>query len=178
MGPEGKDHAPGKAGEFTRTLGHTVKVVRVDQGLSRRELGERVGISVSYVSEIENGHKPPSSPVLLRIAEALGMAPSDLLARAEHRAASAQPGAVSRPGDLPAYARLDLTIPAFGTGRLHRPMDSPSALASTDDVRRDACERPEPAERARGWQEARELLDRLSPEDLARVLDLARRLAE
>ncbi len=80
--------------EFAASLGHTIKVFRTDRGQSRRDLAQAAGISYSYVTEIENGRKPPSSPVLLRIAEALDVTPSELLADAESRAeASSRVGA-------------------------------------------------------------------------------------
>ena len=44
-----------------------------DRGeLTLRELAERAGISLSYLSEIEHGRKPGSVAALSRIADALG----------------------------------------------------------------------------------------------------------
>lgn len=63
---------------YNRALGRAIKVVRTEQGIGRRELAERSGISYSYLAEIENGNKPPSSQVLLAISEALGLRPSEL----------------------------------------------------------------------------------------------------
>jgi len=41
-------------------------------GITLRELSASTGISVSYLSEIEGGHKPGSTSALTRIARALG----------------------------------------------------------------------------------------------------------
>ena len=41
-------------------------------GLTLRELSDRTGITASYISEIERGHKPGSASALTRIAAALG----------------------------------------------------------------------------------------------------------
>ncbi len=41
-------------------------------GMTLRDLSEGTGIAVSYLSEIERGHKPGSTSALARIAGALG----------------------------------------------------------------------------------------------------------
>lgn len=51
---------------------HPVRAFRDHHGLSLRDLAERAGISLSYLSEIEHGRKPESVATLTRIAEALG----------------------------------------------------------------------------------------------------------
>ena len=68
---------------YNEAMGRAIKVVRTEQGIERRELAEKAGISYSYLAEIENGNKPPSSQVLLAIAEALGLRPSELHATAD-----------------------------------------------------------------------------------------------
>ena len=42
------------------------------RGITLRELSERTGIAVGYLSEIERGRKPGSTSALARIASALG----------------------------------------------------------------------------------------------------------
>lgn len=71
--------------EMYRALGRTIHVLRTDQGLERKELAERAGISYSYLAAIENGKKPPSSKVLFAIAEALGLHTHELMGAAETR---------------------------------------------------------------------------------------------
>lgn len=68
---------------LTAALGHAIKVIRAEQGLGRRELAERAGLSYSYLAEIENGKKAASASAQLAIAGALGLAASNLMADAE-----------------------------------------------------------------------------------------------
>ena len=45
---------------------------RNHQGITLRELSERTGVAVGYISEVERGLKPGSTSALARIAGALG----------------------------------------------------------------------------------------------------------
>ncbi len=64
-------------------IGRAIRVIRTEQGLSRKELAERSGLSYPYVSEIETGKKSPSSKALRAIADAVGLPPHELFAAAE-----------------------------------------------------------------------------------------------
>jgi transcriptional regulator with XRE-family HTH domain len=64
-------------------LGRAIRVLRTGRDLGRRELAERAGLSYSFLAEIENGAKSPSSKALALIAAALGMAVHELVAAAE-----------------------------------------------------------------------------------------------
>ena len=75
--------------DLAAAIGHTIRVLRTDQGLSRAELAKQAGISYSYLSAIENGTKPPSTKIQLVLAEALGMKVHELLQLAESRTAPA-----------------------------------------------------------------------------------------
>lgn len=59
--------------EAIRINGKTVSEVRKLLGLQAKDLAVRAGISATYLSEIESGHKQPSPPVLRRLAQALGL---------------------------------------------------------------------------------------------------------
>ena len=50
------------------SLGRTIKLYRTAWDMSRKELAEKAGLSYSYVSEIENGGKHPSTKALHLIA--------------------------------------------------------------------------------------------------------------
>ena len=50
-----------------------VRAFREYQGITLRELSGRSGVSLSYLSEIEQGRKPGSLAAMSRIAEALGV---------------------------------------------------------------------------------------------------------
>ena len=53
-------------------LGSRVRYARKRNGLTLKELGDKVGCSESLLSKIERNHIVPSLPVLWRIAESLG----------------------------------------------------------------------------------------------------------
>ena len=169
---------------FALAVGRTIKVLRTDQGLGRKELAERVGISYSYLTEIENGNKPPSNTILGAIAAVLGVQLHELIANAEERVPP-----VEGQGDLlapPPSASRPLKLrggPAPPSVRRQRAQQSrmPSQeeevrdeLQPTYPTRRYNANRPTPSGTL--W-ELQDLIDRLSPEDVERVLDLARRLA-
>lgn len=46
---------------------------RVSHGLSQAELAEEAGVTPAAISQIENGHRVPTIPVLHRIANVLGV---------------------------------------------------------------------------------------------------------
>jgi transcriptional regulator with XRE-family HTH domain len=64
-------------------LGRAIQVMRAREGLSRRDLAERAGLSYSYLSEIEAGRKTASSNALVALARAFGMKPGQFLSAAD-----------------------------------------------------------------------------------------------
>ena len=64
-------------------LGRAVACTRLERGWKVKEMVRRVGMSMPYLYEIENGVKTPSNEMLDKIAQALGVTTSALLARAE-----------------------------------------------------------------------------------------------
>ena len=60
-------------------LGLKVRSLRQARGGSLTDLAERAGVSVSYLSEIENGRKFPKPEVLIRLAEELGVSYEELV---------------------------------------------------------------------------------------------------
>jgi transcriptional regulator with XRE-family HTH domain len=71
--------------QMAAAIGRAIQVVRTDRGLSRKEFAARTGLSYSFLSEIENGVKQPSSRAYAVIADALDVAPGALLYDAERR---------------------------------------------------------------------------------------------
>ena len=61
-------------------LGATLRQYRQQRHLSQRALAARTGLSPTYIIEIEQGHRNLSVLNLVRIADALGLAVTDLLA--------------------------------------------------------------------------------------------------
>ena len=63
-------------------IGHNIRQARVIARLSQEELAKQAGINRTYLSQLENGHSSPTLDVLGKIARALGMSPTELLADA------------------------------------------------------------------------------------------------
>ena len=63
----------------TKLIGRRVKEFRMRQHLSQAELAERIDLSVSYISYVENAKKQASLEVLVRIANELGTTVDELL---------------------------------------------------------------------------------------------------
>lgn len=155
---EGSRYPPG----FAEALGRTIKVIRTDLGIERRDLAERAGISYSYITEIENGNKPPSSSVLGPIAAALGLRMSQLIEAAEGRMETqgTERNLNSPMEESALYARSnDLAQVAFGEYSSMRP-----SLRGPNRDRRTAV------------LELERLMRNMAPEDIERLLDYARRL--
>ncbi len=64
-------------------LGRAIRQARGRRGISQEELATRSGLHRTYVGGIERGERNPSFTNIVRIAEALGERPSQLLAAAE-----------------------------------------------------------------------------------------------
>lgn len=71
-----------------KQFGPMVKRLRLEKGLSQKDLAEAVGIDFGYLSNIERSKvNPPSGDVVLRIAKELGVDKDELLVLA-HRVPS------------------------------------------------------------------------------------------
>jgi transcriptional regulator with XRE-family HTH domain len=144
--------------EYARALGHTVKVIRTDRGMGRSELAQRAGISYSYLTEIENGNKPPSPTVLEPLGRALGLRMSELVEAAEARMA----------------ARSAVLAEEEAAGRMR--LGAPSKrLFSTADYAMQPSLRSRRDLRA-VVIELERLLQDMAPDDVERLLDYAHRL--
>jgi transcriptional regulator with XRE-family HTH domain len=60
-------------GGTVESLGKNLRALRKEEGLTLLQLGEKVGLSASYLSQVERGVTMPSLSRLTRIAEALGV---------------------------------------------------------------------------------------------------------
>lgn len=63
----------------------TIRVARRRAGLTQKELAARVGRDQSQISRIETGRLALTVPLLLRLANALRVAPGALLTRPPDR---------------------------------------------------------------------------------------------
>lgn len=66
----------------TETLGAYIRQARVRQGVTLRQLASRLGITPSYLSDIENDRRVPAQEVLEGISRHLRLDLDELLARA------------------------------------------------------------------------------------------------
>lgn len=65
------------------SFGNAVRKRRLQLGLSQEKLAFRCGSHRNYIGEIERGEKSPSLHIIVALAKALGMKPSDLMRMAE-----------------------------------------------------------------------------------------------
>ncbi|MFN8586282.1 MAG: cupin domain-containing protein [Candidatus Eisenbacteria bacterium] len=82
-GTDGTTPATSGQSSFAVELGRRIKRLRVDRGLTLKDLEARGGISATHVSEIERGKASPTVGALGRIAVALGVKPSQLVTTPE-----------------------------------------------------------------------------------------------
>ena len=67
-------------------VGEVIKERRMAKGMSKRALAEKAGISHSEVHRIENGERQnPSMPMLIALADALGIPQDDILMLAGYK---------------------------------------------------------------------------------------------
>jgi transcriptional regulator with XRE-family HTH domain len=64
-------------------MGKRISELRERRGWTQKHLAERAGLSVTFLSEVENGKRNLSSAKLLRLADELGTS-TDYLLRGEH----------------------------------------------------------------------------------------------
>lgn len=62
-----------------KTLGEVVRQARTEKGVSLRQQAGKLGMSPSYLSDIENDRRVPAEPVLESLAELLDLDFDDLM---------------------------------------------------------------------------------------------------
>lgn len=67
-----------------KTIGSNIERIRIEAGLSQGELAEAIGVSPSYISDIERGDRSDiKTSTVRRIANALGCGDGDITEGAE-----------------------------------------------------------------------------------------------
>ena len=66
--------------DIRKRLGQNVRRLRGEKELSQEAFAHEAGIHRTYVSDIERGSRNPTITVIERLAKALGVSASDLLA--------------------------------------------------------------------------------------------------
>ena len=64
-------------------IGYNVRTIRIQRGISQKELARRVGVSQAHISDIERNKRRASISVLLKIMEALKCEPADIMKEME-----------------------------------------------------------------------------------------------
>lgn len=54
-------------------IGRRIKMIRVERGLTQKELASKVGIDFTYIGKIERGEQLPSLKILIKIGDALSI---------------------------------------------------------------------------------------------------------
>ena len=67
------------------SIGKIIQKLRKDKNLTQEELAEKIGIGTSNISYIENGKFAPSIENFAKIAEVLGVEPSELYKFSHHK---------------------------------------------------------------------------------------------
>lgn len=164
MGRRSSQHDESDYAErFTAALGRTIKVIRTDLGIKRRELAERARISYSYLTEIENGNKPPSPTVLAPLAEALGLRMSELTQEAEARM------------DTQEELSASLSSEREWARRFASPSLAQLAFRKFSSTQ-PSLQRPD-RDLGSTLLELERLMQNMASDDIERLLDFARRLA-
>ena len=92
-------------------FGNRLRAMRTAKGLSQRALGERVGVSFTYISKVENGKLDfgdyPSEDLIRRLATALDADEEELLLLAEKIPEAIRRRFFERPDAFRLIARLD-----------------------------------------------------------------------
>lgn len=122
-------------------LGARLRDERQKAGMSLRELARRLGVSPSFVSQIENGKSSPSVATLYSIAQVLGTSIDSLFG---HEATTTEAAPASSAGgpQVTVVSRSALGSPAdgFPTGRARsrlsvtRPDDRPRLVMDSEVV--------------------------------------------
>lgn len=60
-------------------LGYVLKLLRIANNMSVKTLAQKMGVSSTYVTEVEAGNKNPSLNTLTKYSEALGVSKSTIL---------------------------------------------------------------------------------------------------
>lgn len=65
-------------------LSEALRLIRVCHDMKQNEAAEKLGISRSYLSEIERGHKEPSLEIIRMYAKVFNIPPSSIMFFAEN----------------------------------------------------------------------------------------------
>ena len=67
--------------DIDKDFGQTIKKFRVNAGLTQEQLSEKLGISLKYISRIENGYSGIKTQTLIKCINILGIEPNLLYSK-------------------------------------------------------------------------------------------------
>ncbi|MFN2640917.1 MAG: helix-turn-helix domain-containing protein [Actinomycetota bacterium] len=70
-----------RARTVEEAFGAVLRELRKSKGLSQERLGYDADSGRTYISQLERGERGPSLKMVFRLAESLGIAPSEIVAR-------------------------------------------------------------------------------------------------
>lgn len=73
--------------DLRMALNLNIRTIRKQRGMTIAQLAEVIGVSTPHLSEVERGKKNVNNHLLLRLSDALGVAPEDLIATEDGREA-------------------------------------------------------------------------------------------
>ncbi|TCB98354.1 XRE family transcriptional regulator [Micromonospora zingiberis] len=91
-------------------VGSRIRAARQARGMSLRALAEKVGVSASMLSLLENGRSRSSIPTLYAVVEALDMSMDELFSGAQPPAPRATERASAPVGTVPSEGGPELTV--------------------------------------------------------------------
>jgi transcriptional regulator with XRE-family HTH domain len=71
--------------EWEQIVGANVRRLRKERGLSQEALAGEAGLAMRHLGRIERGEGNPTVAVLAKLAEALGVRPTDFYAETDRR---------------------------------------------------------------------------------------------
>ena len=69
--------------DVAQAFGKVLREVRLEAGLTQEPLGLEAGVRRTFVSLLELGEQQPTLTTIVKLADALNIKPSELVARAE-----------------------------------------------------------------------------------------------
>ena len=85
-------------------LGEALRLIRVYHDMKQKDAAELIGVSTSYLSEIEKGRKVPTLEIIQRYADAFGLPVSSIMFFAE----SVEGGSIDRAKSIVAGKMIGL----------------------------------------------------------------------
>lgn len=80
------------SGNFELPFGAALRRLRLAAGMSQEQLGLEAGVQRNFISLIETGQNQPTISTIVKLARALGMKASELVAEAEAEADNRRKG--------------------------------------------------------------------------------------